>query len=427
MSIYKNKTFAALCTSVVFLVACGGNSPEGGKAPLPAAKSTAFDDLEKTMNRISKKVSGETCEFVSNGSRCDVGEMMFLMGSRSGEKVGSFEIRMRGRGGEYDAAGTAALSIFDIDFDDIAEDVSLSQWQTQHLRYGPYHLSIQPFGAGVKYYLTLLDGMSEKDLEYFFATDYMRDSLTCPAALTPLPEDAPAIDILGVYPGLPFNEAANGLLCHNSRFDLETDGSFFSDRNPTEIEPREVAEFMDFRECGFQSSLDAPCTEPPSREHVRLALTGFEGEEIVRAIWRTKTYAEGQQPPVANVLEQLKLKYGEPTVQRTSGSRQYMNWAYDLRGRLLNSSRRSNIDCARNLNADLDGTSRWNADCGQTIAVSIDTASANDQLVEDLHIASFNQEKLYRSRETFLEEMIARDKLRKEEEAGASPAADVDL
>jgi hypothetical protein len=180
-----------------------------------------------------------------------------------------------------------------------------------------------------------------------------RGKVKCPARVKTAdrPAAAPVDDILGVRPGLAFDEAVNLVLCSNEQlvlgpttagFDLRTFGQTIRQgfsASPareelaysSEAYMRKMSEEMALRS---GNAVGRPALNPGESEWF-VATMGMPGSEQVIAAAREEWFPEGRNPTPAAVRDALVEKYGRPTRAQEAGGRVYLAWVRDAAGRLL--------------------------------------------------------------------------------------------
>ena len=225
----------------------------------------------------------------------------------------------------------------------------------------------------------------------------MRGDVKCPAkASSPRPEGAPVDDVVGVRPGMSWNEAATFVLCDHPmmvvtentgrNYQINTygqklrqgfDGSF--------AEPRVVKTSRDYlREMSEDAirrsgnAAAAPMTPGTSRFYV--STMGLPGQEQVISVAREEAYAEGKQPTVESLTQALIAKYGPPSEANDNGRVVQMWWEYDPSGRKIQQQCR--------ISAGVNAATSLSTACGISVAAYISASQTNPGLAHSLAVTS---------------------------------------
>ena len=177
----------------------------------------------------------------------------------------------------------------------------------------------------------------------------MRGGVKCPArAAAPRPDGAPVDDVVGVRPGMSWNEAATFVLCdHPMMVVAENTGRNYS-INTYGMKLRQ----------GFDGTFAKPCKVMTSRDYLRemseeavrrsgnaveiplapgqsrfyVSTMGLPGQEQVISVAREEYYADAKQPTIESLTQALLAKYGPPSESSDGGSIVTMWWEYDPSG-----------------------------------------------------------------------------------------------
>lgn len=231
-----------------------------------------------------------------------------------------------------------------------------------------------------------------------------RKDLRCPAEVTlpARPENQPVDDLMGIRPGMRYEEAANVILCtddlltmsKNDRrgFSLETYGTKL--RQGFEMKPAaadmpmtQEALMARMREESRQRNSFVRVRDvPPGHSKWAVGTMGLPGEEKVISVIREQWFETDKLPPAATVEQALTKKYGEPTA-RNRHDAHALTWAFDTRGRPITETSRLYETCR--IASQMDARLTLSPDCGLIIAARLNPPHGNDQLVEflEIHIA----------------------------------------
>lgn len=224
-----------------------------------------------------------------------------------------------------------------------------------------------------------------------------RGDLDCPAEIdTPARKaGAPVDDVLGVRPGLTYEEAANLVMCTGellviqpggSGFNINTYGATlrqgFSARN---AEPRVAKTSQQYmremsEEFAARSGNAVRQDMKPGEAKWYVSTMGLPGQERVIAVAREEWFAEGRNPTIESVADALSKKYGQPTRKQVMPQMIYLTWVHDPQGRFVPETAPLANRC--NGNADPDGGSSFSPDCGIVVAALVQPVRENPALAQ---------------------------------------------
>jgi hypothetical protein len=234
-----------------------------------------------------------------------------------------------------------------------------------------------------------------------------RGDVRCPARISTAPRDAkaPADDVLGVRPGMSYEEAANVVMCSHDLMVVQPDGRGF-----------QIQTFGVTLRQGFAARIAQPRIEKTSRQILQemqdnamgrsgnrvredmkpgdskwyVGTMGLPGKERVIHVAREEWFAEGRNPPSESVEQALIKKYGTPTRRRppSSGMR-YLTWAYDPLGRPITETSPLFNRCSGV--ADPDGGANFSPDCGKVITAQIFPLPDNPDLSRFFQVGVVDQ------------------------------------
>jgi hypothetical protein len=215
----------------------------------------------------------------------------------------------------------------------------------------------------------------------------MRGDVRCPARLETKARDAkaPVDDVLGVRPGLTYDEAANVVMCSHELMVVQPDGRGF-----------QIQTYGAKLRQGFAARLAQPRVEKTSKQILQemqdsafargsnrvshdmkpgdskwyVGTIGLPGQERVINVAREEWFAEGKNPTSDSVEQALVGKYGPPTRRQppASGMR-YITWAYDPLGRPITETSPLFNRCSGVANPD--GGANFSPDCGEVVVAQI--------------------------------------------------------
>jgi len=240
-----------------------------------------------------------------------------------------------------------------------------------------------------------------------------RGNVRCPAKLSTPPRDVslPADDVVGVRPGLKFDEAMNVVLCTHELlvatedrgrgFKINTWGQpvrqgfsavFAEDRiNKTS---KEIMAEMQYSAMARSSNRRAP-DMPGGTSRWYVTTMGMPGEERVLAAARIEAYAEGKAPAMASVADALVGKYGTPTQRQDNPASWHFTWSFDLYDRPVTEASPLYYQCRGPSGPD-DGVN-LSPDCGLVVTAMLMPQRDNPQVARTLQVGVVNQAEGYES------------------------------
>lgn len=233
-----------------------------------------------------------------------------------------------------------------------------------------------------------------------------RGDVDCPADVKSAnPPGTPVDDVVGVRPGMGYDEAANVVMCSNPLlvvtaegnrgFQLNTYGQKlrqgFTARFATprvQKTGRQIAQEME------QEAMDRGMNAvrhdmKPGQSKWFVGTMGMPGQEKVLSAAREEWFDDGHNPTVDSVAQALVAKYGTPT-QRQDGSNYHQwQWAYDPRGRLITETSPLYGKCQGA--ADPDSGVNLSPDCGIAVAAMVQSLAGNPALAQYLQVGVVDQ------------------------------------
>lgn len=235
----------------------------------------------------------------------------------------------------------------------------------------------------------------------------MRGNVRCPAKVKSAERaaQAPADDIVGVRPGLTYEEAANLVLCTNdlmvvqaetSRgFEINTYGQTlrqgFSARFAEPRVQKTSKQIMkEMQDDWVNRSGNAVRDETrPGQSHWYVGAMGMPGQEHVISVGREEWFAAGKNPTMASLEQALLKKYGTPTRHQKAGNQIYLTWAYDTFGRLITETSPLFNQCSPVTGPD--GGATFKPDCGIVIGAMVVPLTDNVDLGKSLGVGVVDQ------------------------------------
>lgn len=241
-----------------------------------------------------------------------------------------------------------------------------------------------------------------------------RGKVKCPAKFkTPQrPAGAPAIDVVGVVPGMTYDEAANVVMCthdllvvteNKSRgFQMQTYGAqirkgFNATFARERVEKTSQQILREMQDHAMARSSNRVVRDVlPGEAKWYVGTVGLPGEERVVHAAREEWFEEGGYPPVASVEQALIQKYGAPTEQRSNRNQKgriEMRWAYDPRGRAITETSPLYRQCYGA--ADPDSGAGASPDCGIVVAAVVQPLGGNLELTQFMQVGVVDQAGAY--------------------------------
>jgi hypothetical protein len=234
-----------------------------------------------------------------------------------------------------------------------------------------------------------------------------RSNLKCPPKIaTPArAPEAPVDDVVGVRPGMSFDEAAAVVMCSNelmvitpdnSRgFQIQTYGQTlrqgFTARLAEEKVEKTSQQIMEeMQDAAMARGSNRVVRDlQPGQSKWYVGTIGLPGQERVLSAAREEWFATGRNPTVDSVDQAVREKYGTPTRTQDVGNNRMLTWAYDPFGRLVTETSPLFNQC--NGQAGPDGGASLSPDCGIVVAVNIGKMRDNPNLAEYLQAGVLDQ------------------------------------
>ncbi len=235
-----------------------------------------------------------------------------------------------------------------------------------------------------------------------------REGVRCPARIaTPARAgSAPVDDIMGVRPGMTYEEAANLVLCSNGLLVVNADNS----------RGFQIQTFGQTVRQGFEARYAKPRVNKTSRQIMEemqdnamgrsgnrvvqdlapgelkwyITTMGMPGDERVIDVAREEWFVAGKNPTVANVEAAFIEKYGMPTRSGPfNDGGKVLTWVFDPAGALVPDGSPLSRQCQRN--PDPDSGVQLSPDCGLVIAASVTPLRDNPAVAESMQVAVLDQ------------------------------------
>jgi len=254
----------------------------------------------------------------------------------------------------------------------------------------------------------------------------LRDA--CPPRLAAVPrsEVAPVDDIVGMRPGMGYDDVLALLECRDDIRSVQSAPLWGASQNYG-IPTRQLLRASNGIPCSEAeiSARSANCDSggghfEPLRDITReyiVAFTGMPQQEVARAIWRRILYTVDDTQAVSVLTQSLSEKYGTPQLQ-ASGDHLRINkvragatnliWLYSREGMPTPPPAGQFTNAALNYETCINGPQPqfatrhgWNSGCNLTIRAEILPQDGNRMLARELNMVVMNQRDLYHGGQQF--------------------------
>jgi hypothetical protein len=235
-----------------------------------------------------------------------------------------------------------------------------------------------------------------------------RGDVDCPARIKTPPRDAklPVDDVVGVRPGMTYEEAANVVLCSSDLMVVQADSRGFQIQtygqtlrqgfNGRFAEPRvektskQIMQEMQDDMMARSGNRVAEEDVKPGQSKWYVATMGMPGQEHVINVAREEWFEAGRNPTMTSVEQALLKKYGTPTRKPPSSPSQiYLAWAYDPLGRPITETSPLFHRCSGV--ADPDGGANFSPDCGLVVTAQVFAMPDNPDLARFFQVGVVDQ------------------------------------
>lgn len=233
--------------------------------------------------------------------------------------------------------------------------------------------------------------------------EHMRGDVDCPAHIPAAASGAPVDDIVGVRPGITYEQAANAVMCSNPLlvvtpstdrgFQINTYGQAIRQGFDARLAQPKVEktskqilddmnqEWLDRENNAVRQDLK------PGEQKWFVSTMGMPGKEVVIGAARELWFAKDKNPTVDSIVAELSKKYGTPTRDRALESRageRQLRWAYDPRGRRVTET--SPLFNACHALADPNQGVDLSANCGVVIVADVIGLPSNPALAQYMQV-----------------------------------------
>jgi hypothetical protein len=240
-----------------------------------------------------------------------------------------------------------------------------------------------------------------------------RGDVDCPADIETAKraEGAPVDDVVGVRPGLSFEEATNVVLCTgellvattdtSQRFNIKTYGATIRQGFAANFaEPRvqkTSQQYMKEMQDDFIARSGNAVREDmkPGQSRWYVSTMGLPGQERVIAAARREWFAEGRNPTMESVAQALTKKYGAPTRNQVQPHVIMLTWIHDPQGRFVPETSPLANQCTAM--SSPDGGTNFSPDCGTVVAAQVIPMRENPALAKYVEVGVADQAGGYQS------------------------------
>jgi hypothetical protein len=235
-----------------------------------------------------------------------------------------------------------------------------------------------------------------------------RADVSCPAKnkSAPRASGAPVDDVLGVRPGMGYDEAANAVLCTHELLVMRPDTSrgFNIKTFGQTLRQGFAARFAQPRvewtaKRAKEDSLDDMVARggnavrqdmKPGQARWYVGTLGLPGQERVIHVAREEWFAAAANPTMASVEQALVAKFGQPTKrQDTSSGQRYFTWSYDPAARRITEGSPLFNRCSGN--ASPDGGANLSPDCGTVVMAIVFPLRDNADVAASMQVGVVDQ------------------------------------
>jgi hypothetical protein len=254
-----------------------------------------------------------------------------------------------------------------------------------------------------------------------------RGDVDCPADVKSPARaaNAPVDDVLGVRPGLTYEEAANLVMCTHDLLvlqpidrgvNMQTYGQkirqgFSARFAEARVEKSSKQIMKEMQEDYIARSGNAVVHDmKPGQSKWGVSTMGVPGQERVIAAAREEWFNEGKNPTMESVAQALLTKYGTATRDMRNPGQYTMVWSHDPLGRAVTETSPLYNRCTGN--SSPDGGNSFTPDCGVVVMATVVPTHENPALAEHMQVGVVNQAAGYEAI-TSTEQALGRDDAQK--------------
>jgi hypothetical protein len=236
-----------------------------------------------------------------------------------------------------------------------------------------------------------------------------RGKVECPAKIATPPRSgsAPVDDVLGVRPGMTYEEAAAAVSCTNELIvvqpatrrgvDLKTYGhkirqGFDARFAEPKVQKTSRQYMQEMQDRSLARSTNRIVRDmKPGQSKWFVGTMGVPGRERVISVAREEWFEEGRSPTVADVEQALRKKYGTPSRSQPGAGRlgREMAWMYDPQARRVTETSPLYNRCRGT--ADPNAGTSFSPECGIVVSASIHSMRSNPDLTQYLQVGIVSQ------------------------------------
>ena len=233
-----------------------------------------------------------------------------------------------------------------------------------------------------------------------------RGDVDCPADIDTPPRaaDGPVDDVVGVRPGMTYEEAANVVMCSNDLmvvsppntrgFNIQTYGQtlrqgFTARLAEPRIEKSSKQIMQEMQDDMMARSGNAVRYDlQPGQSKWNVTTMGLPGAEKVIGAGREEWFAEGKNPTMASVGDALLKKYGKPSIDQVNPGQRFLRWIHDPFGRPATETSPLLNQCA---GTGASGGVNLSPDCGIVVDAHIYPTPGNPDLARSIDVGVVDQ------------------------------------
>jgi hypothetical protein len=237
-----------------------------------------------------------------------------------------------------------------------------------------------------------------------------RGDVDCPAKVaTPARADgAPVDDVVGVRPGMTYEEAANMVMCTDDLmvvtaggtggFNIQTYGAtlrqgFTARLAEPRVEKTGKQIMQEMQDDALARGGNAVRYDlKPGQSKWLVTTMGMPGAEKVIAVGREEWFPEGKNPAMGGVRDALVKKYGEPSMDHSNPGQLWIRWIYDPLGRRVTETSPLYNQCA---GTGVSGGINLSPDCGVVVEAHAVPMPENPGLARSMEVGVVDQSNGY--------------------------------
>ena len=216
---------------------------------------------------------------------------------------------------------------------------------------------------------------------------------------------APVDDVVGVRPGMTYDEAANVVMCSNELmvvtgpntrgFNIQSYGQtlrhgFSARLAEPRVEKSSKQIMQEMQDDMMARSGNAVRYDlAPGQSKWFVSTIGMPGEEKVIGAGREEWFDAGKNPTMASVGDALLKKYGAtPSIDQNNPGQRFLRWIYDPMGRLATETSPLHNQCA---GTGASGGVSLSPDCGIVVEAHLTPLPENPDLARSMEVGVVDQ------------------------------------